>query len=52
MCTPIYPFDGENICKLYENIARAEYTIPEHVSDHLQQLIKGSNGYNTLTNCG
>ena len=41
MCTTTYPFDGENICKLYDNIAKAEYSIPSHVSDELHVLITG-----------
>ncbi|KAF6019612.1 STK11 [Bugula neritina] len=41
MCTTQYPFDGETICKLYDNIAKAEYTVPDHLSDKAKVLIKG-----------
>jgi len=26
-----YPFEGENIYKLFENIGRGEFTVPEEV---------------------
>lgn len=41
MCTTVYPFDGETIIKLYDNIAKAEYTMPEEWSDTLRTLIEG-----------
>ncbi|XP_067928124.1 serine/threonine-protein kinase STK11-like [Watersipora subatra] len=41
MCATDYPFDGETIYRLYDAIAKAEYTTPENASEHLQALIKG-----------
>lgn len=36
-----YPFEGDNIYKLFENIGKGEYTIPEDVEPLLADLIKG-----------
>ncbi|XP_076377947.1 lkb1/serine/threonine kinase 11 isoform X1 [Megalopta genalis] len=36
-----YPFQGDNIYKLYENIGKGEYTIPEEVEEPLRSLIQG-----------
>ncbi|OAD54677.1 Serine/threonine-protein kinase STK11 [Eufriesea mexicana] len=36
-----YPFQGDNIYKLYENIGKGEYTIPEEVEEPLKSLIEG-----------
>ncbi|XP_026672743.1 serine/threonine-protein kinase STK11 isoform X2 [Ceratina calcarata] len=36
-----YPFQGDNIYKLYENIGKGEYTIPEEVEESLRSLIQG-----------
>ncbi|XP_066599176.1 serine/threonine-protein kinase STK11 [Prorops nasuta] len=36
-----YPFKGDNIYKLYENIGRGEYTIPEEVEETLKSLLEG-----------
>ncbi|XP_076662729.1 lkb1/serine/threonine kinase 11 isoform X1 [Andrena cerasifolii] len=36
-----YPFQGDNIYKLYENIGKGEYTIPEEVEEPLKSLIQG-----------
>lgn len=38
-----YPFEGENIYKLFENIGRGEFTVPEGVDDSLADLLKGNN---------
>ncbi|KAH9488302.1 Serine/threonine-protein kinase stk11 [Bulinus truncatus] len=40
-----YPFEGDNIYKLFENIAKGKYTIPNDVSDLLAGLIKGMLAY-------
>lgn len=37
-----YPFEGENIYKLFENIGKGEFTIPEGVSDSLANLLRGT----------
>ncbi|XP_074109947.1 lkb1/serine/threonine kinase 11 [Cotesia typhae] len=39
--TGIYPFEGDNIYKLYENIGKGEYTIPEEVENSLTTLLEG-----------
>ena len=36
-----YPFEGENIYKLYENIGKGEYQIPEEVSESLSGILSG-----------
>lgn len=41
MTTGQYPFEGDNIYKLYENIGRGEYTIPSEVEEPLKSLIEG-----------
>ncbi|KAK0082926.1 hypothetical protein PV325_009627 [Microctonus aethiopoides] len=35
-----YPFDGDNIYKLYENIGKGEYTIPDDVEENLASLLR------------
>ncbi|XP_057332449.1 serine/threonine-protein kinase STK11 [Microplitis mediator] len=39
--TGIYPFEGDNIYKLYENIGKGEYTIPKDVENSLTTLLEG-----------
>ncbi|XP_023314910.1 serine/threonine-protein kinase STK11-like isoform X2 [Trichogramma pretiosum] len=39
--TGLYPFEGNNIYRLYENIGKGEYTIPEEVEDSLRTLLTG-----------
>ncbi|XP_014211652.1 serine/threonine-protein kinase STK11 [Copidosoma floridanum] len=39
--TGAYPFEGDNIYKLYENIGSGEYTIPSEVDDVLKSLLEG-----------
>ncbi|CAH1789539.1 unnamed protein product [Owenia fusiformis] len=36
-----YPFEGDNIFRLYENIGKGKYSIPEGVSKHLDDLLTG-----------
>jgi len=36
-----YPFEGDNIYKLFENIGRGEYTMPKTVDSLLASLIQG-----------
>lgn len=35
------PFQGNNVCNLFENIAKATYTIPDWVKEPLRGLIQG-----------
>lgn len=37
-----YPFEGENIYKLFENIGRGEFTVPDGVADSLADLLRGT----------
>lgn len=39
--TGLYPFEGDNIYKLFENIGRGEYTMPKTVDSLLADLIRG-----------
>jgi len=39
--TGLYPFEGDNIYKLFENIGRGEYTMPSTVDSLLADLIQG-----------
>ncbi|KAL3869434.1 hypothetical protein ACJMK2_042115 [Sinanodonta woodiana] len=43
--TGLYPFEGENIYKLFENIGKGEYTIPDFVDKSLSSLIRGMLDY-------
>ena len=38
-----YPFEGENIYKLFENIGRGEFTVPEEADGSLADLLRGNN---------
>ncbi|GFR88330.1 serine/threonine-protein kinase stk11 [Elysia marginata] len=40
-----YPYDGDNIYKLFENISKGDYSIPEGVSEMLSDLLKGMLAY-------
>lgn len=37
----LYPFEGDNIYKLFENIGKGEYTIPSSIDKLLSDLIRG-----------
>lgn len=37
-----YPFEGESIYKLYENIGKGDVTIPVELEESLQDLLKGN----------
>lgn len=41
MSTGKYPFDGETVFLLFENIAKGEFVIPENVDDSLASLLRG-----------
>ncbi|XP_077981245.1 serine/threonine-protein kinase STK11-like [Glandiceps talaboti] len=36
-----YPFEGDNIYKLFENIGKGEFTMPEEVGPVLAELLRG-----------
>ncbi|KAL1498305.1 hypothetical protein ABEB36_009122 [Hypothenemus hampei] len=36
-----YPFEGDNIYRLFENIGKGEFTIPEQIQDPLRDLLIG-----------
>ncbi|XP_050313140.1 serine/threonine-protein kinase STK11 isoform X2 [Anthonomus grandis grandis] len=36
-----YPFEGDNIYKLFENISKGEFTVPQELDDCLQDLLLG-----------
>ncbi|NXJ00757.1 STK11 kinase, partial [Psophia crepitans] len=40
--TGLYPFEGDNIYKLFENIGKGDYTIPEDCGPPLSDLLRGS----------
>ncbi|PWA25335.1 hypothetical protein CCH79_00005208, partial [Gambusia affinis] len=39
--TGLYPFEGDNIYKLFENIGKGDYTIPEECGPLLSDLLRG-----------
>lgn len=39
--TSLYPFEGDNIYKLFENIGKGDYTIPEECGPLLSELLCG-----------
>lgn len=39
--TSLYPFEGDNIYKLFENIGKGDYTIPEDCGPLLSDLLRG-----------
>ncbi|XP_078280170.1 serine/threonine-protein kinase STK11 isoform X2 [Rhinoraja longicauda] len=46
--TGLYPFEGDNIYKLFENIGKGEYTIPEECGPLLTDLLKGMLEYDPV----
>lgn len=40
--TSLYPFEGDNIYKLFENIGKGDYTIPEDCGPQLTDLLRGT----------
>jgi len=46
MTTGIYPFEGENIYKLFENIGKGVYTIPDSIDNMLASLLTGTLSWN------
>lgn len=41
MTTSLYPFEGDNIYKLFENIGKGEFTIPDSVDSLMADLLRG-----------
>lgn len=39
--TGLYPFEGDNIYKLFENIGKGDFTIPSEIEQPLKSLIEG-----------
>lgn len=39
--TSLYPFEGDNIYKLFENIGKGDYTIPDECGPLLSELLRG-----------
>ncbi|KAM6948507.1 serine/threonine-protein kinase STK11 [Aplochiton taeniatus] len=39
--TSLYPFEGDNIYKLFENIGKGEFTVPEECGPLLSELLNG-----------
>lgn len=36
-----YPFEGDNVYKLFENIGKGEFTIPDELEGNICSLIQG-----------
>lgn len=45
--TGLYPFEGDNIYRLFENIGTGKYTIPEEVNAQLRSLLEGMLQYDS-----
>ena len=41
MTTSLYPFEGDNIYKLFENIGKGEFKIPETLDNLTADLLRG-----------
>lgn len=37
-----YPFDGDNIFNLFENISKCQYEMPDDISHDLADLLRGA----------
>lgn len=46
--TSLYPFEGDNIYKLFENIGKGDYTIPEDCGPLLSDLLRGMLEYDPV----
>ncbi|KAK1790064.1 hypothetical protein P4O66_002374 [Electrophorus voltai] len=46
--TSLYPFEGDNIYKLFENIGKGDYTIPEECGPLLSDLLRGMLEYDPV----
>lgn len=39
--TGLYPFEGDNVYRLFENIGKGDFTIPFDIEEPLRQLLLG-----------
>nr|CAD7445054.1 unnamed protein product [Timema bartmani] len=39
--TGVYPFEGDNIYRLFENIGKGQFTIPDEIENPLRSLLEG-----------
>ncbi|XP_051554622.1 serine/threonine-protein kinase STK11-like isoform X1 [Myxocyprinus asiaticus] len=46
--TSLYPFEGDNIYKLFENIGKGDYSIPEECGPLLSDLLRGMLEYDPV----
>ncbi|KAJ8274076.1 hypothetical protein COCON_G00087010, partial [Conger conger] len=46
--TSLYPFEGDNIYKLFENIGKGDYSIPEECGPLLSDLLRGMLQYDPV----
>ena len=46
--TSLYPFEGDNIYKLFENIGKGDYTVPEECGPLLSDLLRGEGSYEQI----
>ncbi|XP_038819563.1 serine/threonine-protein kinase STK11-like [Salvelinus namaycush] len=46
--TSLYPFEGDNIYKLFENIGKGDYSVPEECGPALSDLLQGMLEYDPL----
>ncbi|KAF0047049.1 hypothetical protein F2P81_000682 [Scophthalmus maximus] len=46
--TSLYPFEGDNIYKLFENIGKGDYTVPEECGPLLSDLLQGMLEYDPV----
>lgn len=46
--TSLYPFEGDNIYKLFENIGKGDYTVPEECGPPLSDLLRGMLEYDPV----
>ena len=50
MTTGLYPYEGDNIYKLFDNISKGKYSIPDSVDNVLTNLLEGKNLLNNFEN--
>ncbi|XP_076847409.1 serine/threonine-protein kinase STK11 [Brachyhypopomus gauderio] len=46
--TSLYPFEGDNIYKLFENIGKGDYSVPEECGPLLSDLLRGMLEYDPV----
>uniref|UniRef100_A0A8C8LQE2 Serine/threonine-protein kinase STK11 n=1 Tax=Oncorhynchus tshawytscha TaxID=74940 RepID=A0A8C8LQE2_ONCTS len=46
--TSLYPFEGDNIYKLFENIGKGDYSVPEECGPALSDLLQGMLEYDPV----